>query len=241
MIRKIPLFAGALLLGCGSALAAPPDPLGTFAPLILPTPPGATRSAGGLPGPAYWQNRADYKITARIDTAAKVLTATETITYTNNSPDPLDVLWVQLDQNIYRPDSRASFMPQYRPRGADEHSDGYTVQTVTIEADGKTYTPEKIVSDTRMQLRLTTPLIAKGGLLKIHIAYHYTVPGEWGGRTAVTPSKNGDIYEIAQWFPRMAVYDDLRGWDTAPYLGQEFSPGTLLSPAPAACKTRRTC
>jgi hypothetical protein len=132
------------------------------------------------------------------------------------------VLWIQLDQNIYRQDSRASFMPQYRPRGADEHTDGDVLQTVTIEADGKTYTPAKIISDTRMQLRLTTPLISKGGLLKIHIAYHYTVPGAWGGRTAVTPSKNGDIYEIAQWFPRMAVYDDLRGWDTDPYLGQEF-------------------
>jgi hypothetical protein len=222
MIPKFPLSLGALMLGCGIARAAAPDPLTVFAPLTLPTPPSATRSAGGLPGPAYWQNRADYKIAARIDTASKVLTATETITYTNNSPDPLDVLWVQLDQNIYRTDSRASFMPQYRPRGADEHTDGDVLQTVTIEADGKTYTPEKIVSDTRMQLRLTTPLIAKGGLLKIHIAYHYTVPGAWGGRTAVTHSTNGDIYEIAQWFPRMAVYDDLRGWDTAPYLGQEF-------------------
>ena len=222
MILKTPLFLGVLLLGCNSALAAPPDPLTTFAPLTLPTPPTEMRSSGGLPGPAYWQNRADYNIAARIDTASKVLTATETITYTNNSPDPLDVLWIQLDQNIYRPDARASFEPPYRPRGADEHTDGITLQTVTIEADGKTYTPAKVISDTRMQLRLATPLIAKGGLLKIHIAYHYTVPGAWGGRTAVTPSKNGDIYEIAQWYPRMAVYDDLRGWDTAPYLGQEF-------------------
>ncbi len=222
MTPKIPLILGAVLLACSSARAAPPDPLATFAPLTLPTPPGATRSSGGLPGPAYWQNRADYKIAARIDTASKVLTATETITYTNNSPDKLDVLWIQLDQNIYRQDARASFEPQYRPRGADDHTSGYELQTVTIEADGKTYTPAKIISDTRMQLRLTTPLIAKGGLLKIHIAYHYTVPGAWGGRTAVTASKNGDIYEIAQWFPRMAVYDDLRGWDTAPYLGQEF-------------------
>jgi hypothetical protein len=222
MTLKIPSLIGALVFVGGSALAAPPDPLATFAPLVLPTPPSATRSSGGLPGPGYWQNVVNYKIAARIDTATKILSATETITYTNNSPDPLDVLWVQLDQNIYRPDSRASFMPRYRPLTSGESTDGYVLQTVTIEADGKTYTPEKIISDTRMQLRLTTPLISKGGLLKIHITYHYTVPGDWGGRTAVTTTKNGDIYEIAQWFPRMAVYDDLRGWDTAPYLGQEF-------------------
>jgi hypothetical protein len=208
-------------LSC-AATAAPPDPLQTFAPLTLPTPPGLTRSSGGLPGPGYWQNRVDYAIQAKIDPATKILSATETITYTNNSPDSLDVLWVQLDQNIYRRDARAAYMPHFRPREGDQFTDGYTIEKVTIESDGKTYTPEKIISDTRMQLKLAAPLIAKGGLLKIHIAYHYTVPGGWGGRTAVTTSKNGDIYEIAQWFPRMAVYDDLRGWDTAPYLGSEF-------------------
>jgi hypothetical protein len=209
-------------LAANAAHAAPPDPLQIFAPLTLPTPPGTTRSSGGLPGPAYWQNRSDYSITAAIDPATHTLSAHETITYTNNSPDPLDVLWIQLDQNIYRRDARAAFMPQYRPRSGDMFTDGYQIESVTIEDGQKTYAPDKIVSDTRMQLRLKTPLIAKGGLLKVRITYHYTVPGAWGGRTAVTPSKNGDIYEIAQWFPRMAVYDDLRGWDTAPYLGSEF-------------------
>ena len=58
--------------------------------------------------------------------------------------------------------------------------------------------------------------------MRIRIDYHYTIPGTWGGRTAVTPSGKGEIFEIAQWFPRMAVYDDLRGWDTLPYLGAEF-------------------
>jgi len=206
----------------GAAQAAAPDPLVAFAPLTLPTPPGPTRSSGGLPGAGYWQNRADYSIKASIDTAAKTLHATETITYTNNSPDTLDVLWVQLDQNIYRRDAREAAMPQYRPRTPDQYTDGYQIESVTVDAGGKSYTPEKIISDTRMQVRLATPLIAKGGLLHIHIAYHYTVPGAFGGRTAVTSTKNGDMYEIAQWFPRMAVYDDLRGWDTAPYLGSEF-------------------
>jgi hypothetical protein len=212
----------AVSLVLSTAHAAPPDPLKIFAPLTLPTPPGMTRSSGGIPGPAYWQNRSDYTIAASIDPKTHVLTANETITYTNNSPDPLDVLWIQLDQNIYRRDSRAAAMPQYRPRSGDMFTDGYQIESVVVQDGQTTYKPDTIVSDTRMQVRLKNTLIPKGGLLKVRIAYHYTIPGPWGGRTAVTPSRNGDIYEIAQWFPRMAVYDDLRGWDTAPYLGSEF-------------------
>ncbi len=194
------------------------DPLAAFAPLTLPTPPGATRSAGGRPAPGYWQNRADYRIEAAIDTASHRLTATETITYTNNSPDALDVLWVQLDQNIYRRDARAAAMPRGPRRSAGEFTDGYRLGDITVQ-QGATATPIQTVTDTRLQLRLPSPLAGHGGRAVIHIAYSYTVPGDWGGRTAVTGTPHGDIYEIAQWFPRMAVYDDLRGWDTAPYLG----------------------
>jgi hypothetical protein len=204
------------------AFGQAPDPRQIFAPLDLPQQAGLTRSAAGIPAPGYWQNRADYAIAARIDTSAKTLTATETITYTNNSPDALDVLWVQLDQNIYRHDARANFKPQYEPRGCCNFTDGDVIDSISVEFNGHTAPAVHLVTDTRMQIRLPSPLAAKGGQLKLHIAYHYTVPGPWGGRTAVTPSKNGDIYEIAQWFPRMAVYDDLRGWDTAPYLGSEF-------------------
>jgi hypothetical protein len=224
---KVTLLGWALLwLGCAvcpTAAASPaPDPLKMFAPLTLPSPPGATRSAAGVPGAAYWQNRVDYSIDAKIDPATKRLAADETITYTNNSPDALGELWLQLDQNIYRPDSRAAFMPQYRPRGKDEFTDGYRIDKITIDEAGRSYVPDQLVTDTRLQLHLATPLLARGGLLHIHITYHYTVPGAWGGRTAATMSRNGAVFEIAQWFPRMAVYDDLRGWDTAPYLGSEF-------------------
>ncbi len=83
------------------------DPRLTFAPLTLPDPVNTYRSSDGAPGPGYWQNRADYELHAALDTAQKSLAATETITYTNNSPDTLTELWVQLDQNIYRKDSRA--------------------------------------------------------------------------------------------------------------------------------------
>ncbi len=208
-------------LCCATAQAAEPDPRQIFAPLALPSG-GATRSAAGIPAPGYWQNRADYSIAAKIDVASHVLSAEETITYTNNSPDALDVLWVQLDQNIYRHDARANFKLQYMPRGCCAFTEGDQVDAITIETKNGRVTPGHLVSDTRMQVRLPSELAARGGQLKLHIAYHYTVPGAWGGRTAVTHVKDGDIYEIAQWFPRMAVYDDLRGWDTAPYLGSEF-------------------
>ena len=209
------------LLCCTSAQAAEPDPRQIFAPLVLPLG-GATRSAAGIPGPGYWQNRADYMLAAKIDVTTHVLSATETITYTNNSPDALDVLWVQLDQNIYRRDARATFKPQYMPRGCCAFTEGDQIDSIAIETANGRAVPEHVVTDTRMQVRLPAPLAPRGGQIKLSIAYHYTVPGAWGGRTAVTHVKDGDIYEIAQWFPRMAVYDDLRGWDTAPYLGSEF-------------------
>ncbi len=210
------------LAAAAPANAAPLDPLVAFAPLTLPSPPGATRSAGGIPGPAYWQNRTDYSIAARIDPTTHTLTATETITYTNNSPDALDVLWVQLDQNIYRRDARAAAMEHEPGRTVADFTDGYRLGEITVQQDGQTITPSRIVTDTRLQLRLARKLPGRGGVARLHIAYSYTVPGAWGGRTAVTTTPHGDIYEIAQWFPRMAVYDDLRGWDTAPYLGSEF-------------------
>ena len=200
------------------AQSAEPDAAAIFAPFVQEYPATATRSASGAPGGAYWQNRADYRIDARIDTRAKTLSGDEVVTYANNSPDALDQLWLQLDQNIYRPDARAAFLSRYFGR---QHTDGDVIEQVGVEHDGGETPATFLVTDTRMQVRLAQPL-KPGGSLKLHVRWHYAVPGAWGGRTAVSASRNGDIYEIAQWFPRMAVYDDLRGWDTEPYLGSEF-------------------
>ena len=191
------------------------DPQALFAPLTLPDAPNAFRDGAGKPGPQFWQNRVDYAIQADIDPASDTLRGDETITYTNRSPDALDVLWVQLDQNIYRRDSRGTLSS---PRPRNDFTDGYQIEAV--EVDGKPV--HFLVDDTRLRVDLSQALAGNGKQAKLRIRYHYTVPGTWGGRTAVTPTKNGDIYEIAQWFPRMAVYDDLRGWDTQPYLGSEF-------------------
>ncbi len=195
------------------------DPRVTFAPLNFYPPPSRVRSGSGAPGPDYWQNRADYQIAARLEPASKTLGGEETITYTNNSPDALDVLWLQLDQNVYRKDSRAAAASGFFNA---RFTDGFVLEAVEIEAGGKFAPAQYLVSDTRLQVRLAAPLRAAGGRIRLHVKYHYAVPAAFGGRTAWADSRNGEIYDIAQWYPRMAVYDDLRGWDPLPYLGQEF-------------------
>lgn len=195
------------------------DPRATFAPLTLPGAVNAYRSADGTPGPAYWQNRADYEIRAAIDTDSQTLRGRVAIRYTNNSPSALDSLWLQLDQNIYRKDSRARHAGE---RGMDSFTDGMLLDSVEIEYQGNRQRADTVVSDTRLQIRLQHALPARGGHARILIRYHYTIPGKFGGRTAHAASRNGEIYDIAQWYPRMAVFDDLHGWDTLPYLGSEF-------------------
>ncbi|WP_380783544.1 M1 family metallopeptidase [Sphingomonas sp. R86520] len=213
----------AAILSTAPLRAADFDPKIAFAPQPLPDSVNVYRSSNGAPGPGYWQNRVDYAITARIDTRAKTLTATETVDYTNNSPDALPSLWMQLDQNIYRPDSRAATMGSGRKgRDAGAHSEGYVIASVEVLRGKIWVTIPFVVSDTRMALRLDQPLKGGGTKLKFRIGYRYAIPGVWGGRTSWLDTPNGTIFDIAQWFPRMAVYDDLRGWDTLPYLGSEF-------------------
>lgn len=205
------------------------DPRITFAPLTLPNPVNEYRSSNGAPGPAYWQNEADYVLHATLDTEHKQIHGAETITYTNNSPNALPSVWMRMEQNIYRKDSRGQIIENDPSRGlrdpsapaAEQITNGFVLDKVQVEMDGRTTAPEYLVNDTRMQIRLPEPL-KPHSILKIHIRYHYEIPGVWGGRTSWGMSKNGPIYDIAQWYPRMAVYDDLRGWDTLPYIGSEF-------------------
>ncbi len=213
-------LTAAVFAGAEGASGAPAfDPLQTFAPLRLPDPVNADRSGDGAPGPAYWQNRADYRIDATLDAAARTLSGEEVITYTNNSPGALGALWLQLDQNLYRRDSRGGAMGGF-PRTA--FTDGYDIQDVEVEVGGKPVPAAHLIDDTRMRVDLPAPVKARGGKVKLHIRYRYAIPGVFGGRTAWQSSPDGDIFDIAQWYPRMAVYDDLRGWDTLPYLASEF-------------------
>lgn len=195
------------------------QPRETFAPFDMGQAVNRYRGGNGLPGPDYWQNRADYTIRATLDAAAKTITGSVDIRYTNNSPDPLDVLWLQLEQNIYRAGSRGGLSQGGVPRGSTE---GMVLDAVSVEVGGKATPVTPVITDTRAQLRLATPLAAHGRAT-VHIRYHYALPSEaFGGRTGWLTAKSGDIFSVAQWYPRMAVYDDLRGWDTLPYLAQEF-------------------
>ncbi|HEU4961357.1 MAG TPA: M1 family metallopeptidase [Sphingomonas sp.] len=216
------LRTGALVTAAGllTAASAPGyDPLETFAPLDLGQPVNVYRSSNGMPGPHYWQNKADYQIHASLDTAAKTLTGTVQITYTNNSPDTLEVLWLQVDQNLYKPESRGYIAAGGPVRGV---TGGMTFDSTEVAvAGGKAAAVTPLISDTRAQLRLPAPL-AHGEKAVVTIRYHFTIPGEFGGRMAWGRSRDGEIYDLAQWYPRMAVYDDIRGWDTLPYLAQEF-------------------
>ena len=221
----------------GPSINSTYDPRVTFAPLTLPEPVNSYRSGDGAPGAAYWQNEADYVMHAKIDTDAKVLSNDERITYTNNSPDTLYSVWIHLEQNTYRKDSRARNLGntgfrRIRPGGpipgrqnpTETFTEGYVFESVEVgfaSAGAHLAKADYIISDTRMQIRLSTPL-KPHGVLHIHLVYHYTIPGVWGGRTSWGMAEHGPIYDIAQWYPRMCVFDDLRGWDTLPYIGSEF-------------------
>ncbi|MDB5031218.1 M1 family metallopeptidase [Mucilaginibacter sp.] len=193
-------------------------PSNLFSPSFYTEKGNEFHSVNGEPGPKYWQNRVDYKLKAGIDTITKVLSADENITYTNNSPDALQYLWLQMDQNTYKKDARSNFVTGFQPK-ANQHTDGYRIESVFLMQNGKTEKANYIINDTRMQIRLPQALTAHGGKINVLIKYHYTIPGDFGGRTDYATTKNGKIYEIAQWFPRMCVYDDSQGWDTLPFLG----------------------
>jgi hypothetical protein len=215
-LRSAPIL---IALAATAASVRDYQPRETFAPFDMAQPINRYRSANGLPGPDYWQNRADYQLRVTLDPVAKTIAGRATITYTNNSPDTLDVLWLQIDQNLYKPGSRGGMA---RGGAAGGHTDGMTLDAVGVAVGtGKAVSVTPLVSDTRAQLRLPTAL-APHAKAVVTIRYHYTIPGEWGGRTSWGRSRDGEIYDIAQWYPRMAVYDDIRGWDTAPYLAQEF-------------------
>ena len=172
------------------------------------------RSANGAPGAKYWQNRADYTLHAEIDTIKNILSCDENIHYSNNSPDSLSSLWLELDQNTYREDARSNYFSGY---GSMQHTEGFQFATITITYLGKSFKADYIITDTRMQIRLPGKL-SPGKAITIKIKYLYTIP-VFGGRTDFLKTMNGKIYEIAQWYPHMCVYDDLLGWNTLPFLG----------------------
>lgn len=192
-----------------------------FEPGFYPHAPNTYRSSNGAPGPEYWQNRADYKISATIDTGKHQVNGNIEITYTNNSPDELGFLWIHMDQNIYRQDSRGSATTtQTGGRWANSNfTDGFVIKNLAVSANDKKYNPKYTETDTRMQVWLNNPMTPKGSKVTVSMAFQFTVPQYGTDRMGRLRTKNGWIYEVAQWFPRMAVYDDIQGWNTLPYIG----------------------
>ena len=209
-----------ILLAAAPVVWAQSNP-SIFAPMNWPTP-NSCRTADGRPGPGYWQQRADYDIKASLDTAADVVTGSETITYTNNSPEDLSHLWLQLDQNLFKEGSRGNdeyTSPQARWRGAFSDG-GDLLKSVEVIRNGAKEQIHYIVDDTRMLIELGQPLPARGGKLQIAISWSFHVPQYGSDRMGMFDARQGTIFEIAQWYPRMYVYDDVHGWNPLPYLGE---------------------
>ncbi|MFC0181104.1 hypothetical protein SAMN04515674_11954 [Pseudarcicella hirudinis] len=188
-----------------------------FNPLFNYGNPSPSRSGSGAPGAAYWQNAADYKINVSLDDEKNEVSGDVEITYKNFSPDKLPFLWLQLDQNQFNSKSRGGATTSVLGGrfGNTGFEGGYDIKSVTV--DGKNV--DFYVTDTRMQLKLSQPLPEKTGIAKIKIVYSFKIPKYGSDRMGYKETTNGVIYEMAQWYPRVCVYDDIEGWNVLPYLG----------------------
>lgn len=197
------------------------NPSEVFDPQFYPYPGNEYRSASGKPGPNYWQNSADYHLSCSIDTSKHQINGKVEIDYTNNSPDVLDFIWLQLDQNIYKKDSRGIMTAKAIDSrwSIESITNGFELSNITIEQYGNKYIPKSIISDTRMKLELEKGLLTNDKI-KICMNFYFTIPQYGTDRMGRVKTKNGWIYQIAQWYPRLCVYDDIEGWNVLPYLGQ---------------------
>jgi hypothetical protein len=202
---------------------------------ILPTP-NEYRTASGAPGPKYWQQRCDYDIVCELDEPNRRLNGRETITYFNNSPDPLTYLWIQLDENQHSTENNAgyqnnSFMPKsvteqdlQRLSGKTDQEYGDNILKVT-DATGKPLA--HTINKTMMRIDL--PFTLKPGqqfIFKIEWNYNISDRMRYGGRGGYEffPEDGNDLYTMTQWYPRLCVYSDFQGWQNHQFAGSgEFA------------------
>ena len=256
------------------AAAPAPIPVGIgdtspFRRLALPTP-NEYRTGAGTPGPRYWQQRVDYTIRASLDTGTHTVSGKETIRYTNHATDSLRYVWFQTDQNIYREDSRGSFINPADARwSARGFQGGYTITDLSAvrgAEPGHGDTPLRraplatTANGTMLRADLDRPL-PPGGSVTMELTFSFQVPEHGSDRMGRQQFPAGWLYEVAEWYPRLAVYDDVRGWNTEQYLGQgEFyleygdidftltvprsfivaASGTLVNPLEVLTATERT-
>ncbi len=199
----------------------------------LPTP-NEYRNAAGAPGHNYYQQKADYKIDVKIDDATQKITGKETITYTNNSPEALEYLWIQLDQNVRAADSDTKLIKIERmedfqsiddiKKRSFEFDGGFKIEEVT-STSGKDLS--YFINKTMMRIDLAKPL-APNANISFSIKWNYSINDRMkiGGRSGYEYFEDEDnyLYTIAQWFPRMCVYNDVEGWQNKQFLGRgEFA------------------
>ncbi|MBL0179503.1 MAG: hypothetical protein IPP98_10325 [Gemmatimonadetes bacterium] len=202
-----------------------------------------TRDSTGRPGRNYWQLRTDYRISARLDPATGILTGTETLAFQNTSDTPMRQVVLRLDQNLFAPNvPRAEALPSL--------TDGMKVTRLVVNGTavdltpaaggrgaggrgaGAAPAPTRIfvngLNQTVATMTLPTP-IAAGASATIEADWNFRVPLVAGARGLRMGSWGDSLFQVAQWYPRLAMYDDLRGWDTDPYL----RPVRVLQQLPA--------
>src|SRR5690606_28939437 len=194
---------------------------------LLPTP-NAYRTASGAPGNAYYQQQVDYEMDLVLDEENNMLNGNERITYHNHSPDVLEYLWVQLDQNLRKRDASIHDVNQQaapnKPISADDFGKeflkdnfdgGYDILAVK-DASGKNLNHH--INGTMMRIVPPEPL-RPGDKFTFSIKWKYNIPNyfEVGDRNGYEPHAGGNIYAMAQFYPRMCVYNDVEGWQNMPY------------------------
>ena len=240
---RLPIGVAALCLAASSFAAAPFDDKFRQLDELLPTP-GTIRTASGAPGHAYWQQRADYTIRTTLDEAKRALSGAGTVTYHNNSPDTLKYLWVQLDQNIYKTDSDArqsAILPSRDAWANGTQTTGLKYDALRTVLEGRTFPGgfdilavkdaggrplPYTINKTMMRIDLPQPL-KPGAKVTFGIDWRYNINEQkvLGGRAGYeTFDDKNDLFEVAQWFPRMAAYYDVYGWQHKQFLGSgEFT------------------
>ena len=218
--------AAGVAVGQSPAAAAGAPDTTAFRRLELPTP-TSIRTGSGAPGPAYWQQRVDYVIRATLDTGNRSVRGEERITYTNNSPDTLRYLWLHLDQNVFNSESRGFRLFDQRSRFGTGGAEGgmrilKVAQPAQAAARGRAATPAAelrwLVNGTLMKVDLPRPLAPRARQV-LDIAWSFPF-GPNRNRMGIEEIDGGVVYEVAQWYPRLVVYDDVRGWNAEQYYGQ---------------------
>ena len=194
-----------------------------FGPFFYTSTGNEYRSASGKPGPKYWQNRADYDISVRLNEKSNEVAGSLILNYTNNSPDNLEFLWMHLEQNLFKESSRGTaIIPVTGSRNGargQKFDAGYKIKSVKLISNKRESDLKYFIEDTRMQIYLPAEIKAQGGQAQIKIEYSFISPDYGSDRMGVLETRNGKIFTMAQWYPRVAVYDDIMGWNATPYLG----------------------